>query len=274
MLFNNFSDYLDATYPATSGTKASYITALSIIDKLLTLNDRFNLNNQSVTNIRDPFLIEQIVDFIAEEEAKFRLEQSSIFDNGSPKQTSYPRRRFCTAAIRRLRDFVNSVCIEEAKHIASTTHDAKHISDNLLNRFKINQSETETERRVKQRIGQDMFRAILLSIYSTKCCVTGLDIPDVLRASHIVAWADCEESRLNPENGLCLSATYDAAFDKHLITFDEDYRMVLSPMLKELYTSEAFNTHFLKLEGRQISMPSRFAPSQKFMEKHRSQLAV
>lgn len=115
---------------------------------------------------------------------------------------------------------------------------------------------------------------MLLEIYDAKCCITGIDIPEVLRASHIVPWAECIDTRLNPENGLCLSATYDAAFDKHLITIDEDYRLVLSPVLKEEYTSEAFKTHFLKYEGTTIALPSMFKPSQDYLSKHRAKLIV
>lgn len=275
MVHNTFIEYLDAKYPANSGSKKSYLVALSIIDRLFALNDKFNLNHLPVMEIRDPFLIEQIVDFVADEEDKYRAGQASFFDDGSPKQSSYPRSRFCTAAIRRLRDFINHKCIcETTQFLAKSRHNGKRISTDLLNRFKINHAATEKERLIKQRIGQQLFREMLLSIYDTKCCLTGLDIPEVLRASHIVPWAECEDTRLNPENGLCLSATYDAAFDKHLITFDEDYRMVLSPMLKDVYTSEAFHNHFLKLEGKKITLPVKFMPSQKFMESHRAKLII
>ena len=131
---------------------------------------------------------------------------------------------------------------------------------------------TEKEVRAKHRLGQDMFRHMLLDIYKSKCCVCGLEIPEVLRASHIVPWSEREDTRLDPANGLCLSATYDAAFDKHLITFDEDYRLVLSPTLKDVYSSEAFKTHFLNYEGKKISLPSIFIPSQVFLEEHRERL--
>jgi len=68
---------------------------------------------------------------------------------------------------------------------------------------------------------------MIVSLYGGKCCITGLDVPKLLRASHIIRWADDKENRMNPENGLCLSGTYDLAFDQHLISFDEDYRMIV-----------------------------------------------
>ena len=61
-----------------------------------------------------------------------------------------------------------------------------------------------------------------------RCCLTGLDLPQLNRASHIIGWAEPKgkQIRMDPRNGLCLSATYDAAFDRKPITFDEDYRLV------------------------------------------------
>jgi putative restriction endonuclease len=111
---------------------------------------------------------------------------------------------------------------------------------------------------------------MILLDYGTQCCVSGLNVPGVLRASHIVSWAEDKENRLNPSNGLCLSATYDAAFDRHLISFDKDYRMIFSPQLKEYYSNEAFKTQFLAFEGNQMTKPKRFCPDQGFLEKHRA----
>lgn len=271
-----FQDYLDANFASkNSGTIKSYITAIAILDELLAINDVFGLNQTPLSELRNPYLIEKIIDYVADQESLFRAGQPSLFDNGRPNQTSYPRKRFCTAAIRRLGHFINSVCVNEAKEIAkSSITDGRRLSTRLIARYHINDKGTEKERMVKQRVGQDIFRAILLDIYGSKCCLTGLDVPHVLRASHIIPWAEKEETRMNPENGLCLSATYDAAFDKHLITFDEDFRMVLSPVIKEAYDSEAFHEYFVKFEGKQIAMPSRFLPSQQFLQQHREKLIV
>ena len=271
-----FRDYLNKSYGAKkSGTVSSYLKAISIVDNIFNKVEAFDLNHKSICEIRDPFQIENIIDFVAEEENKFRANEPSIFDLGSPTQTSYPQKRFCTAAIRRLGEFIRQECDSEiTEFVNASAQDGLQISENLLKKFQINHSSTEKERIVKHRIGQDLFRTVLLNIYDSKCCLTGLDVPDVLRASHIIPWAENEKNRLNPENGLCLSATYDAAFDKHLITFDENYRLVLSPVIKEEYTSDAFKNYFLKLEGKAITLPSKYKPSQQFLESHRSKLIV
>ena len=74
---------------------------------------------------------------------------------------------------------------------------------------------TEAERLVVQRIGQNLFRDALMDYWGGRCPITGITEPALLRASHIVPWADCnDEQRLDVHNGLLLSALWDAAFDR------------------------------------------------------------
>lgn len=82
---------------------------------------------------------------------------------------------------------------------------------------------TEAERLVVQRIGQDVFRASLMDYWQGHCPLTGITDPALLRASHIIPWKDCltDAERLDVHNGLLLSALWDAAFDRALVTFDD-----------------------------------------------------
>ena len=90
-------------------------------------------------------------------------------------------------------------------------------------------SKTEREAVTVVRIGQDLFRAALMSAWSNQCAVTGIDVEDLLRASHIKPWRDSDdEDRLDVENGLLLVATLDAAFDAGLISFADDGLMLFS----------------------------------------------
>lgn len=270
-----FKQYLSSRYPSTSGTTTSYLNAINIIDRLFIQLDVFNLNGLSLFEIKDPNLMAQIIDYVDQEEDRYRKHEASIFDLVSSTQTSYPKNRFCTGAIHALGRYINIITEAEAIElmVASRTSGLT-LSKRLIQKFHIDNAETEREVKVNQRIGQDIFRALLLRIYNQRCCLTGIDIPEVLRASHIIPWAENIKNRLNPENGLCLSATYDAAFDKHLISLDENYRLILSPVIKEYYTSEAFNTHFLKLEGRMIEIPEMYLPSQKFLNEHCNKLVI
>jgi hypothetical protein len=92
---------------------------------------------------------------------------------------------------------------------------------------------TEVERLVRQRVGQDVFREALLDYWGGACAVTGLALPDVLRASHAKPWADCtsDEERLDVFNGFLLAAHLDALFDRGLITFDAGGGMVIATCL-------------------------------------------
>jgi putative restriction endonuclease len=88
-------------------------------------------------------------------------------------------------------------------------------------------------RAIKTRVNQSVFREMVLSNYNSKCAITGLDIPELLLASHIMPWSKNEEHRLNPENGICLSALYDKAFDKGLIGINTNHEIIFSDSLKK-----------------------------------------
>ncbi len=94
---------------------------------------------------------------------------------------------------------------------------------------------TEAERLVVQRIGQDIFRARLMDYWQGRCPLTGIADPALLRASHIIPWAECESDaeRLDVHNGLLLSALWDAAFDRALVTLDDDGKPEFSPGLSD-----------------------------------------
>lgn len=122
---------------------------------------------------------------------------------------------------------------------------------------------------IKQRVNQNVFRTMILSNYNEKCAITGINIPELLIASHIIPWADDEKERLNPENGICLSALYDKAFDKGLITISpEDYTIVLSRELKEYSNTNYFQQHFGSIEHQHILLPEEHKPNRDFLDYH------
>jgi len=128
---------------------------------------------------------------------------------------------------------------------------------------------TEVQRTVRQRLGQDFFRRTVLVSYGARCCITGNPLPALLSASHIVGWADDVKERLNPRNGLCLAKTHDAAFDRHLITLDEEFRIILSKSIRDHFTSETIRVNFQPFEGRPIELPHRFTPDPALLNRHR-----
>ena len=110
----------------------------------------------------------------------------------------------------------------------------------FLHRTKGMPKMTEAERLVVQRVGQGIFRDRLIDYWQGSCPLTGIADPALLRASHIIAWKDCETDaeRLDVYNGLLLSALWDAAFDRGLVTFDDGGRPEYSPTLSEMGRTE------------------------------------
>lgn len=126
----------------------------------------------------------------------------------------------------------------------------------------------DVKRLVKTRVNQSIFRTMVLNNYDSKCCITGIDIPDFLVASHIVPWSKNEKERLNPMNGLCLNSLHDKAFDKGFLTIMPDYKIKISSHLKTSFNNEAIDTLFTKYNNQQIQVPEKFVPSKDFLDYH------
>jgi putative restriction endonuclease len=129
---------------------------------------------------------------------------------------------------------------------------------------------TETIVTVKARRGQQFFRQSILTAYGVRCCITGINIPRLLVASHIKPWSDFADHRLDPRNGLCLATLHDAAFDSGLITLDEDFRVVLSKRLRSHFPQPALEQNFVPFAGQAIRLPDKLAePNAEFLAYHR-----
>lgn len=123
-------------------------------------------------------------------------------------------------------------------------------------------------REVKTRVNQNVFRQIVIANYSGQCAISGIDIPGLLLASHIIPWSKNEIERLNPENGICLSALYDRAYDKGYIGINGRYEILLSSILKTKQTAPYFSKYFAALVGSKMIMPKKYFPRKEFLEYH------
>ena len=95
-----------------------------------------------------------------------------------------------------------------------------------------NISATSRTALTEARLGQGRFRADLERQWNHACSVTGCSVRAVLRASHIKPWCDSSDAeRLDPSNGLLLSANIDLLFDKGLISFSSRGEMLMSESL-------------------------------------------
>ena len=123
---------------------------------------------------------------------------------------------------------------------------------------------------VKVRRGQQYFRQVVLNAFDGRCGITGIAVRELLVASHIVPWAEHPAARLEPQNGISLSRLHDGAFDRGLISFDEDYRLVLSKRLRDYLPQSALEANFSSYEGKALSMaPDTPFPSQEYLSVHR-----
>jgi putative restriction endonuclease len=126
---------------------------------------------------------------------------------------------------------------------------------------------TEVERLVVQRIGQNLFRGALLDYWQGRCCVTGLAVPELLRASHTKPWAQCDsdEERLDVFNGFLLAPHLDALFDGGWITFDQEGSIVVA----NIFPKNALAVLGLSVDFRvEKLMPAH----QKYLNFHRTEV--
>lgn len=134
---------------------------------------------------------------------------------------------------------------------------------------------TETTASVRVRRGQQFFRQTVLNSYGVRCCISGINVPRLLVASHIKPWQDFPNERLNPRNGLCLSRLHDAAFDAGLIALDSRLHVLLSSRLKSFFPQPTLEQNFRPFEGRSIRLPEKLTePSNEFLSYHRRKIFV
>ena len=278
-LRQSFTDFIFATNTDGSGKAASYVRALDMLGPILTKHYPNPIIGGSMWHGFSLPDIHALHEWICAEMKKGAA-SPVLADFESP---SYWTKNFCSAAVRAYGEFLAAEAFADGilakvsgetggKAVAQKAEALIDTTSPTDLEAHLNLTAKEGKMKlaaVKVRVNQDIFRKMVLQNYGSKCCITGLSVPDILRASHISPWAEDEKNRLNPENGLCLSATYDAAFDRHLISFDEHYRLIVSKEIKDHYAAAAAKSYFLDREGQTISLPIKFLPSQLLLEKHR-----
>ena len=128
---------------------------------------------------------------------------------------------------------------------------------------------TEVERMVRQRVGQETYRKAMLEYWVGACAVTGVAIPEILRASHALPWAECETDgqRLDVFNGFLLTANLDALFDRFLISFDKAGYAIVSDLISD------GDRAYLGLSS-QLRLRWQTEQHESYLESHRARLRV
>jgi len=127
------------------------------------------------------------------------------------------------------------------------------------------------EQIVKSRVNQSFFRSTILAQYNNTCCITGLKNPQLIIAGHIRPWGLDERNRLNPRNGLAMNALHDKAFENGLLTITPEYRIKISSLLKDERRALAVKELFIRYDGIEMILPSRFLPDVEFLKYHNNE---
>ena len=153
--------------------------------------------------------------------------------------------------------------------LGTTTELKADVSDASIADDAVDYTGTNRLIQATTRIGQDFFRRAVLSAYDYRCCITGLAVPSLLVASHIVPWRTDTKNRLNPRNGLCLSMLHDKAFDVGIITIAED----MTVRIAQKHANDAdhfFRSALLAFDRKPIALPEKFRPHAEFLAYHRN----
>ncbi len=259
--------------PENSGKATSYAQAIRILDEVMSHQEAIDLHGCSLYEVQDIETIEAVLRLVCDEVRKMKKNEPNIFDFGKPNQRSYPLKGFCSAALKSLKQYVlYDHEVTAADRIVAQETNPRAISTKLIVHFDITKEGVDKVSMTKQRKGQDYFRRMILANYDGRCALTGIDIPQLLLASHIIPWAakSHTKDRLNPCNGICLSALYDKAFDQGLITFSpDDFSVILSSALREYETQEYYDKYFGRIAGQKMHRPTAFAPNRDFLAYHR-----
>lgn len=274
-----FIDFNTRLSPENSGKADSYARAIMILDEVLPYQNVIDLQGRSLYELSDVAAIDDVLHLVNEEVKKMKNQQQNIFDDyGKPNQRSYPLKSFCSAALKSLKKYAEyEQEVVVADRIVAQETNPQTISKKLIAYFDITTEGEDQLSITKRRKGQDYFRRMILANYGGRCALTGISVPQLLLASHIIPWADKshKKDRLNPCNGICLSALYDKAFDKGLFTISpDDYTIQLSSALREYGTQEYFDKQFGSISGKQITMPIEYKPNRDFLAYHRDYVFV
>lgn len=119
-----------------------------------------------------------------------------------------------------------------------------------------------------------VFKNFVPKIYNYTCAIsrqkitttTGIQMID---ACHIEPWSISKNDTI--QNGISLTPTLHRAFDRHLISIDDNYRVLVSPNLKEDPTSPFSIRQF---EGEELLLPENkdWWPGRDAIVEHRKQL--
>lgn len=119
-----------------------------------------------------------------------------------------------------------------------------------------------------KRIGQEFFRAMVLSSYSNHCCITGIGNEELLEACHIVSWKDDPTNRINPQNGICLCPLFHKAYDQMLLGITPDFQLIIADKMFDCMIGKDFRQYLMSINNKKLTQPDKFHPDQELLDIH------
>jgi putative restriction endonuclease len=106
----------------------------------------------------------------------------------------------------------------------------------------------------KVRLHQAEFRQLVLAAYGRRCAISGLPIPDLLEAAHIIPDRD-ERGRPEVGNGICLSTLHHTAYDRNLLGIDPDGRIHVAQSVLEQHDGPTLEMAIKEYHEHTIHVP-------------------
>ena len=123
---------------------------------------------------------------------------------------------------------------------------------------------------------QTVLKKYLLKTYKGKCAICGMDVPELLRVSHIIPHSSDDSTAKRLDNSILLCSTHDSLFDKGLITLrleNGEYNIKLSSTIRK-----SKNTAVVKIRNdlseAVFHPPADHPPSEKSLKFHNSNIFI
>jgi putative restriction endonuclease len=123
-------------------------------------------------------------------------------------------------------------------------------------------------RETKSRLHQAEFRERVLGAYGKRCAMSGLPVPELLEAAHIMPDAH-ELGTAEVQNGICLSRIHHRAFDSNLIGVTPDYKIYISERLMKIQDGVILEGGLKALHGQRLDLPNNVQnwPSKELLDR-------
>ncbi len=153
-----------------------------------------------------------------------------------------------------------SPIVVEAQDLTDEEIDAA-LSDE---RLRFGDVETSTsEAVVRQRNGQDILRKRTLHNYGQRCAVCDVSDTNLLKTSHIIGWAERDETRGVLRNVICLCSFHDALFEYGYWSLDDQMAMIIQSKIDSHAIRQLLHA------GCSFRKPSGHSPGLEFLRHHR-----